>query len=185
MPYSSEACRTFARTRPDPIGTTYVRASRMHLRGASEDFLLEAPDAPLAHAFSPSAGRLQQFRVEMLRSASGNGNKRLAVSGSSSVWSAPSGQEAFFGAEAPLCRALLDGTETPEPQSASSQLALAGARQLKATLCRSNFSRLSPLRDAEIHTIRRSRPCLVKLIWNGTSQPFAGMLTGFASLNVS
>ena len=55
------------------------------------------------------------------------------------------------GLKPSLCRPLLDGTETPEPQSASRQLALPGARRLMATWC----------------------------------QPFAGMATGFASLNVS
>src|SRR2546425_10947306 len=55
------------------------------------------------------------------------------------------------GLKPSLCRPLLDGTETPEPQSASRQLALPGARWLMANWC----------------------------------QPFAGMATGFASLNVS
>src|SRR2546428_14191993 len=55
------------------------------------------------------------------------------------------------GLKPSLCRPLLDGTETPEPQSASRQLALPGARRLMGTWC----------------------------------QPFAGMATGFASLNVS
>jgi hypothetical protein len=51
-----------------------------------------------------------------------------------------------------LCRSLPDGTKAPEPQPASRQPALPGARRLRATY---------------------------------PFTPFTGMVTGFASLNVT